>query len=268
MEAKLHEAEEEVIKAKAENFRIVKTFANTRNQFQVIQQGFKAMDDQSSLVERVESLEKLLREINLERGERESGFVSHVSSSSPSPERFLTIYFPLIIKIPFWIFYRPKACNIIPTIKIDDSDSDLLSDIIEEPESFDSVLSQCESSPRICVALRDYVPPVPQAPNDHRGSSSNQLGFAQGQLIKVFGKASDKGFVVADIGGQKGLCPEDLISEVQPVTSSSVPWEYLPDNKSKIKVALYDYDPVEQSPNLDSHLELSFLAGDVLHICE
>ena len=39
-------------------------------------------------------------------------------------------------------------------------------------------------------------------------------------------------------------------------------------NKSKIKVALYDYDPVEQSPNLDSHLELSFLAGDVLHICE
>ena len=118
------------------------------------------------------------------------------------------------------------------------------------------------------MALRDYVPPIPQAPNDHRGSSSNQLGFAQGQLIKVFGKASDKGFVVADIGGQKGLCPEDLISEVQPVTSSSVPWEYLPDNKSKIKVALFDYDPVEQSPNLDSHLELSFLAGDVLHICE
>ena len=155
----------------------------------------------------------------------------------------------------------------IPTIKIDDSDSDLLSDIQEEPESFDSVLSQCESSPRICVALRDYSP----APDRVGGSSSNQLGFAQGQLIKVFGRASDKGFVVADIGGQKGLCPEDLISEVQPVTSMTTPSdEKQPKDKSKIKVkvALYDYDPMEHSPNLDSHLELSFLAGDVLHICE
>ena len=62
---------------------------------------------------------------------------------------------------------------------MEDSDSDLLSDIIEEPESFDSVLSQCETSPRICVALRDYAP-----------DQANQLGFAQGQLIKVFGKAS------------------------------------------------------------------------------
>ena len=84
MEAKLHEAEEEVIKAKAENFRLVKTFANTRNQFQVIHQGFKAMDDQSSLIERVDQLEKVLKEINLER---ESGFVSHVSSSPSIPER-------------------------------------------------------------------------------------------------------------------------------------------------------------------------------------
>ena len=98
---------------------------------------------------------------------------------------------------------------VIPIIKVDDesSDSELLSDIIEEPESFDSVLSQCETSPRICVALHDYAPDQP-----------NQLGFAQGQLIKVFGKASaNKGFVLAEIGGQKGLCPEDFISEVQPV---------------------------------------------------
>ena len=119
MEAKLHEAEEEVIKAKAENFRIVKTFANTRNQFQVIQQGFKAMDDQSSLVERVESLEKLLREINLERGERESGFVSHVSSSSPSPERFfLTIYLPLIRKIPLEFFIGRNLVISFPPSKL------------------------------------------------------------------------------------------------------------------------------------------------------
>ena len=118
------------------------------------------------------------------------------------------------------------------------------------------------------MALRDYVPPIPQAPNDHRGSSSNQLGFAQGQLIKVFGKASDKGFVVADIGGQKGLCPEDLISEVQPVTSSSVPWNDLPENKSKIKVkvALYDYDPCELSPNVDSEVELAFKTGEIITI--
>ena len=103
MEAKLHEAEEEVIKAKAENFRLVKTFANTRNQFQVIHQGFKAMDEPSSLVERVESLEKLLREINLDqRGE--SGFVSHVSSSSASPERSSFHFFPYCSQITIEFF--------------------------------------------------------------------------------------------------------------------------------------------------------------------
>ena len=122
MEAKLHEAEEEVIKAKAENFRLVKTFANTRNQFQVIHQGFKAMDEPSSLVERVESLEKLLREINLDqRGE--SGFVSHVSSSSASPERSSFHFFPycsqitieFFIGLNLWTFPPSKLMTRIPT---------------------------------------------------------------------------------------------------------------------------------------------------------
>jgi hypothetical protein len=40
------------------------------------------------------------------------------------------------------------------------------------------------------------------------------------------------------------------------------------DMPAKRKLALYDYDPVELSPNVDAEVELSFRAGDILLVCK
>ena len=37
---------------------------------------------------------------------------------------------------------------------------------------------------------------------------------------------------------------------------------------AKRKLALYDYDPVELSPNVDAEVELSFRAGDIVLVCK
>ena len=36
---------------------------------------------------------------------------------------------------------------------------------------------------------------------------------------------------------------------------------------AKRKCALYDYDPVELSPNIDAEVELSFRGGDIILFC-
>ncbi len=40
------------------------------------------------------------------------------------------------------------------------------------------------------------------------------------------------------------------------------------DMPAKRKLALYDYDPVELSPNVDAEVELSFRAGDIVLVCK
>ena len=40
------------------------------------------------------------------------------------------------------------------------------------------------------------------------------------------------------------------------------------DMPAKRKLALYDYDPVELSPNVDAEVELSFRAGDIILVCK
>ncbi len=40
------------------------------------------------------------------------------------------------------------------------------------------------------------------------------------------------------------------------------------DMPAKRKLALYDYDPVELSPNVDAEVELSFQAGDIVLVCK
>lgn len=117
---------------------------------------------------------------------------------------------------------------------------DDLSNITEEEE---------EIPPTICVAIADHF--------------SEDLTFQSGQLLKVFGDKTDKnGQILAQIGDKKGFCPPEILTEIkeQPLQKQ------LP--KTNLKVALYDYDPSRDSPNVDRHLELSFLAGDILHICE
>ena len=40
------------------------------------------------------------------------------------------------------------------------------------------------------------------------------------------------------------------------------------DMPAKRKLALYDYDPGELSPNVDAEVELSFRAGDIILVCK
>ena len=60
-----------------------------------------------------------------------------------------------------------------------------------------------------------------------------------------------------EIGNVQAHFPSQLITEINNIAQKKI-----------LKVALYDYNPPVQSPNHDSTLELSFLTGDVLHICE
>ena len=60
-----------------------------------------------------------------------------------------------------------------------------------------------------------------------------------------------------EIGNVQAHFPCELITEINNIAQTKI-----------LRVALYDYNPPVQSPNHDSTLELSFLTGDVLHICE
>lgn len=97
---------------------------------------------------------------------------------------------------------------------------------------------------------------------DHVGQPDGYLSFSAGQLIKVFGPATGKnGVVIGEIGRIRGFLPRHVITEVQTVDLDI-------ESSEKYKIALYDYNPREQSPNPDNHMELSFLAGDILRTCE
>ena len=107
------------------------------------------------------------------------------------------------------------------------------------------------------------------------------------------------GFYWGEAAGLKGYVPCNMVSEVQvdddrvaeelfkeqttignnnkvkvTTPSSSGPvyddrWgDIYEDMPAKRKLALYDYDPVELSPNVDAEVELSFRAGDIVLVCK
>ena len=114
------------------------------------------------------------------------------------------------------------------------------------------------------------------------------------------------GFYWGEAAGNKGYVPCNMVSEVQvdddrvaeelfkeqtsiagtnnkvkvtatTTTSSSTitapafddRWgDIYEDMPAKRKLALYDYDPVELSPNVDAEVELSFRAGDIVLVCK
>ena len=62
---------------------------------------------------------------------------------------------------------------------------------------------------------------------------------------------------LGEVGNVQVRFPHELITEIHDIAQRNI-----------LKVALYDYNPPEQSPNEEPQLELSFLTGDILHICE
>ena len=65
---------------------------------------------------------------------------------------------------------------------------------------------------RIFVALFDYDPPT-MSPNPD--ACEEELGFREGQLIKVFGDKDPDGFYWGEASGRAGYVPGNMVSEVQ-----------------------------------------------------
>jgi len=143
---------------------------------------------------------------------------------------------------------------------------------------------------RIFVALFDYDPPT-MSPNPD--ACDEELPFREGQLIKVYGEKDGDGFYWGEAGSRSGFVPCNMVSEVQ-VDDERVAEELFreqagssasqktdragsverderwadiyEDMPVKRKIALYDYDPTELSPNVDSEVELAFKTGEILMI--
>merc|ERR1719336_3255064 len=140
------------------------------------------------------------------------------------------------------------------------------------------------STSRIFVALFDYDPPT-MSPNPE--ACEEELPFREGQLIKIIGEKDADGFYWGECGGLSGYVPCNMVSEVQ-VDDERVARELLKDDQrsrgrgmgrdrnrwgdiyantpTKKMIALYDYDPMELSPNVDMEVELSFRTGDIITV--
>eukprot|EP00090_Calanus_glacialis_P024942 TRINITY_DN3873_c0_g1_i1.p1 TRINITY_DN3873_c0_g1~~TRINITY_DN3873_c0_g1_i1.p1 ORF type:complete len:1331 (+),score=212.74 TRINITY_DN3873_c0_g1_i1:800-4792(+) len=153
-----------------------------------------------------------------------------------------------------------------------------------------SVTNNRSERMRIFVALFDYDPPS-MSPNPD--ACEEELPFREGQLIKVFGEKDADGFYWGEAGTRSGFVPCNMVSEVQ-VDDERVAEELFreqagssasqktdrggsvdrddrwgdiyEDMPMKRKIALYDYDPTELSPNVDSEVELSFKTGEIITI--
>ncbi|XP_037796181.1 uncharacterized protein LOC119591500 [Penaeus monodon] len=148
---------------------------------------------------------------------------------------------------------------------------------------------QGDQHTRIFVALFDYDPPT-MSPNPD--ACDEELGFREGQLIQVTGDKDPDGFYWGELGGRHGYVPCNMVSEVQ-VDDDRVAQELLKESDGgrrrrdgsvgrrhqgdrwgdiyanmpvKKMIAMYDYDPQELSPNVDSEVELSFQTGDIIYV--
>ncbi|XP_018774809.3 peripheral-type benzodiazepine receptor-associated protein 1 isoform X3 [Serinus canaria] len=147
---------------------------------------------------------------------------------------------------------------------------------------------------RIFVALFDYDP-VSMSPNPD--AAEEELPFKEGQILKVCGDKDADGFYRGECAGREGYIPCNMVSEV-PVESSELKQQLLkqgflsanmenpglekqecksqPGQKHKDieaelltprrMVAVFDYNPKENSPNTDVEAELTFSAGDVITV--
>ncbi|OWF38817.1 Peripheral-type benzodiazepine receptor-associated protein 1 [Mizuhopecten yessoensis] len=156
---------------------------------------------------------------------------------------------------------------------------------------------------RLFVALFDYDP-ISMSPNVD--CIDEELPFKEGQIIKIFGDKDQDGFYRGECNNSVGFVPCNMVSEIQvddadlaeqllkesqeafsmnshlsvgsdsqnfnksvesleTIEQNGLPVPLSP-TTSRRMVALYDYDPQELSPNVDSEVELPFRIGDILYI--
>uniref|UniRef100_A0A3Q2D0Y6 RIMS-binding protein 2 n=1 Tax=Cyprinodon variegatus TaxID=28743 RepID=A0A3Q2D0Y6_CYPVA len=156
---------------------------------------------------------------------------------------------------------------------------------------------------RLFVALFPYDP-VTMSPNPD--AAEEELPFNEGQIIKVYGDKDADGFYRGETGGRLGYVPCNMVSEIQvedeetqqqllqqgflstatsmeKIVESAALWEESIDSSSRDPsqsaaaagkqasgarrmIAIFDYDPRESSPNTDIEAELTFSAGDIIHV--
>nr|XP_046245486.1 RIMS-binding protein 2-like isoform X2 [Scatophagus argus] len=134
---------------------------------------------------------------------------------------------------------------------------------------------------RLFVALYPYNPAA-MSPN--YDTAAEELPFVPGQIIKVVGDKDPDGFYHGESGGLSGYVPSNMVAEI-PVDDEYlkhllmqqgfVPVDHtdmsdtasIPDDVVvRRMVALFDYDPWESSPNMDSEVELGFRSGDIIYV--
>ncbi|XP_031153502.1 RIMS-binding protein 2-like [Sander lucioperca] len=140
---------------------------------------------------------------------------------------------------------------------------------------------------RLFVALYPYNPAA-MSPNYEM--AAEELPFVPGQIIKVFGDKDYDGFYYGESGGLSGYVPSNMVAEI-PVEDEYLKHRlmqqgFLPVDHTGISstpdlsdvasipddlvvrrmVAIFDYDPWESSPNMDSEIELGFRSGDIIYV--
>ncbi|XP_077150691.1 peripheral-type benzodiazepine receptor-associated protein 1 isoform X3 [Ranitomeya variabilis] len=154
------------------------------------------------------------------------------------------------------------------------------------------------ASARLFVALFDYHPAT-MSPNPE--AYMEELPFKEGQILQVFGDKDSDGFYQGKCEERTGYIPCNMVSELHieseearmqllkqghltaasplndMVQRSSGSEENIAEGlqpktcRSNLSiaitmVAIFDYNPKENSPNLDAEAELSFTAGDVITV--
>ncbi|XP_020563818.1 RIMS-binding protein 2 isoform X2 [Oryzias latipes] len=121
---------------------------------------------------------------------------------------------------------------------------------------------------RIFVALYPYNPAA-MSPNYEQ--AAEELPFVPGQIIKVYGDKDADGFYHGESGGLSGYVPSNMVAEI-PVEGMSLTPDLsdtvsMPDDVVvRRMIALFDYDPWESSPNMDSEAELGFHCGEIIYV--
>ncbi|KAL5262062.1 hypothetical protein ACHWQZ_G007682 [Mnemiopsis leidyi] len=122
-----------------------------------------------------------------------------------------------------------------------------------------------DTSAQYVVALYTYDP-VLDSPNEF---PELELGFLEGDLIRKVGDTMPDGFFKGELYGKTGLVPSNFVQLIleqdgslgetgEDVSASgSYPQKF---------IALYDYDPMTQSPNDNPETELAFCEGEIIDV--
>ncbi|CAF3862642.1 unnamed protein product [Rotaria magnacalcarata] len=162
--------------------------------------------------------------------------------------------------------------------------------------------NKTNNPPRLFIALFDYDPNA-MSPNK---DNEEELPFKEGQLIRIYGDQDADGFFIGQTeNGRTGYVPSNMVSEIQlddaeieahllagtinlenhdrvitttPAASAispstkrisavSTPANIKPISQPvKKMVAMFDYNPSVNSPNINPDEELSFRSGDIIYV--